>query len=111
MVEALHYIINDDFVAKECVPHFLCGSVSSLDFSIVCIDCPCKNNRFWVSLSTNAIFYPMSKFNCGNPRKKKFSTFACAQITCHCTFSCRFLQQMVSLYSKQKMSRYESMSI
>jgi hypothetical protein len=38
MVEALGYIINDDFVAKKYIPHFLCGSVSSLDFSIFCID-------------------------------------------------------------------------
>ena len=42
MVEALHYTISDNFVAKEYIPHFHCGSVSSLDFCIVCIDCPCK---------------------------------------------------------------------
>ena len=38
MVEALGYIINDDFVAKEYIPRFLCVSVSSLDIFNFCID-------------------------------------------------------------------------
>jgi hypothetical protein len=54
MVEALHYTINDDFVAKEYVPHFsvVLFWVLTSQFSVSIA--PVKKNS--VLLSTNAIF-------------------------------------------------------